>query len=171
MNTIIIYATKHGASKKCAELLAGRLTGKVDLCNIKEGNSPELSQYDNVIIGGSIYAGTIPKELSEFCTKNLTALKEKKLGLYICCMNGKEAEKQLNNVFPQELLKAAVVKKSLGGEFKFKEMNFFERLITKMVSKSLAKEDPSLAIDMSKDLSMLSEENINELAKLMNKAG
>jgi menaquinone-dependent protoporphyrinogen oxidase len=171
MNAIIIYGTKHGSTKKCAEMLSERLTGKVDLCNIKEDKSPNLSQYDKVILGGAVYAGTIPKELREFCTKNLNALKEKKLGLYICCMNDKEVEKQLNSVFPQELLSSAVVKKGLGGEFKFKEMNFFERLITKVVSKSLSKEDPSLAIDMTKDLSMLSEENIDEMARLMNKAG
>lgn len=168
MNTLIIYATKHGSAKKCAEILSGKLNGKVDLCNIKEGVVPELAQYEKIVIGGAIYAGTVQRELSEFCTKNQETLREKKLGFYICCMNAKEAEKQLNNVFPAELLKSASAKKSFGGEFKFKEMNFFEKLITKMVSKSLAKDDPSLQVDTKKDISMLSEENINSFAELMN---
>lgn len=169
MNTLIIYATKHGSTKRCAELLSSKLTGKVDLCNIKEDKVPELTAYDKVIIGGAVYAGSIAKELSGFCTKNLHILKEKKLGLYICCMNKKETDKQLNTAFPQELLNCAIVKKSLGGEFRLKEMNFFERLITKMVSKTLAKENPSLNIDTKKDLSMLSIESMDELVKLMNK--
>jgi menaquinone-dependent protoporphyrinogen oxidase len=170
MNTLIIYATKHGSSKKCAEMLLDKLIGKVDLYNVKDGKDPDLSLYDKVIIGGSIYAGAVAKELTEFCRKNLDVLKEKKLGLYICCMNDKEAEKQINNVFPQELLNCSIVKKSFGGEFKFKEMNFFEKLIAKVVSKSLAKEDPSATIDTKKDIYMLSEESINEFANTMNKA-
>lgn len=169
MNTLIVYATKHGSSKKCAQMLLEKLTGKVDLYNIKDGNIPELSQYDKVIIGGSIYAGRVAKELNEFCKKNLDILKEKKLGLYICCMNHKEGDKQLSNVFPEDLVRASIVNKSFGGEFKFKEMNFFEKLITKVVSKSLAKEDPSAAMDITKDIYMLSEENINEFANTMNK--
>lgn len=169
MKTLIVYATKHGSSKKCAEILADKLMGKVDLCNIIHGKAPELSQYDKVIIGGSIYAGTIAKELSNFCKNNIQALKGKKLGLYICCMNDKEADKQLRNVFSEELINQSSVSKSFGGEFKFKEMNFFERLITKMVSKSLAKEDPSAVIDTKKDISRILEGNISEFASVMNK--
>jgi menaquinone-dependent protoporphyrinogen oxidase len=170
MNTLILYSTKHGAAKKCAEMLSKKLKGKVDMVNIKEGKVTELSQYDKVIIGGAIYVGRVSKELNEFCTKNLESLKAKKLGFYICCMNGKEAEKQINENFPSELLKAAAAKKSFGGEFKFKEMNIFEKVVTKMVSKVLSKEDPSLTIDMKKDLSMLSEKTMDEFVQAMNAA-
>jgi menaquinone-dependent protoporphyrinogen oxidase len=170
LNTLIVYATKHGSAKECAETLTKGLSGKVDVYNLKENGALDLSKYDKVIIGGSIYAGTMHKEIKDFCTKNLDELKNKKLGFFICCMNKKEAEKQLNNAFPQELLDIASVKKSFGGQFKFKEMNFLEKLITKMVSKALAKEDPSLAVDTKKDISMLSQENISEFVSLMNSA-
>lgn len=123
-----------------------------------------------MIIGGSIYAGTIRKEVKEFCSANVNELSGKKLGLFISCMNAKEAEKQLNMNFSKELFDHAIAKENLGGEFKFKEMNFFEKLVTRMVSKMLAKDDPSLVIDMKKDLSMLSAENIGRLAQLMNKS-
>lgn len=171
MKTLIIYGTKHGSAKKCAEILSDKLASKADLYNVKEGKTPDLEQYDKVIIGGSIYAGTVLKELSEFCTKNLDVLQRKKIGLYICCMNHKEADKQLNNVFPKELVTCAISKKSFGGEFKFNEMNFFEKLICKVVSKSLAKEDPTLAVDTKKNLSLLSEEEIREMANAMNAVG
>lgn len=168
MNTLIIYATKHGATKSCAEKLSEKLTGKTDLYDVKNGSIPELSQYDKVIIGSSIYAGSIPKELREFCMKNVEGLKQKKLGLYICCMNEKEAEKQLNSVFPEELLNCAITKESFGGEFKFKEMNFFEKLICKMVTKMLAKEDPGVKLDMKKDICKISNENIKKMADKIN---
>ncbi len=171
MKTLIIYATEHGSTKKCAEILLEKLTGQVDLYNVKDKKSPELSQYDNVIIGGSIYMGRIQKELSEFTAKNLNVLKNKKVGLYICCMNKNEAENQLNSAFPEELLKCSIVQKSFGGEFNFKKMNFFERFVIKIVSKSLSKEktkEASLPLNMKKDVLMLSEENINMFAQLMN---
>jgi hypothetical protein len=80
----------------------------------------------------------------------------------------KDADKQLTTVFPKELLDSSIVKKNFGGEFK--EMSFWEKLMCKMVAKMLAKEDPDLVFDMKEDLSKLSMENIDEMAKIMNTA-
>lgn len=171
MNTLVIYASKHGTAEKCAVELSQRITGKVDICNIKSGKAPELSQYDRVIVGGSIYVGKVQKEVSDFCINNLSILKQKKVGLFLCCMNKKEFETQLKNAYPQELIDAAAIAENFGGEFKFKEMNLLEKAATKMVSKVLAKEDPSTPeIDMKKDMSFLNRENINKFIQLMNNA-
>jgi menaquinone-dependent protoporphyrinogen oxidase len=169
MNTLIVYATKHGSAERCAEMLSQKLTDKAYIHNLKEGSIPELSQYDKVIIGGSIYAGRIQKEVTEFCTKNLNVLKGKKIGLFICCMNKDSEKTQLNSSFPQELLGIAAAKDSFGGEFKFSEMSFMEKTITKMISKMLSKSDPSLPpLDMKNNMSMLSEDAINHFAQLLN---
>lgn len=157
MDTIIVYATKYGCTERCAEVLAGKLSGRVDLCNLKKGRLPELEQYDKVIIGGSIYIGGIQKEVKEFCSKNLSILKDKKIGLFICGMQKDDAiETELNTAFPQELLSAAVSREYFGGEFIFKKMNFLDRLIVKKVSK------------IDKDTSNIMDENINKLAQAMN---
>jgi len=159
MKTIIIYGTKHGCTEKCAKILSEKLTGKIDLYNLKEKKDIDISQYDKVIIGGSMYIGKIRKEVSEFCLKNLSILKDKKLGLFICCMGeGDSVEKQLNEAFPQELIENAVAKESFGGEFIFKKMNFLERLIVKKVSK------------IEKDVSNISDEKISYFAQLINGA-
>lgn len=161
MNTLIIYASKHGTTEKCASLLSKKLAGKVDLYDIKAGTQPDLDSYDKVIIGSSIYVGKINKDINTFCLMNLDRLKEKKLGLFICCMNRNNAEQQLNSAFPQDLLQSASAKASFGGELNFSRMNFAERFITKMVTKS----DPSLAAaDGKKDLSMIIDENIDAFA-------
>lgn len=168
MNTLIVYATKYGCTEKCAKILSEKLIRKVDLCNLKGGKSVELSQYDQLIIGGSIYMGKIRKEVSEFCTKNLSVLKEKKIGLFICGMQeGDQAETQLNQSFPEELLVNAVARESFGGEFRFNKMNFMERFIIKMVTK---KDQSSPAVDTKKDISAISEENMNRFVELMNNA-
>jgi len=169
MNTLIIYASKHGSAEKCSRMLSVKLTGKVDVYNLKAGNIPELAQYDKVIIGGSIYAGRIQKEVTEFCSKNLSNLKNKKIGLFICCIVEKNAEAQLQSSFPQELLQSSACKISFGGELKFSEMGFMEKTLTKMVTSMLSKNDKNLpAIDTKKDMSQISEENIDKFAAIMN---
>ncbi len=159
MNTLIVYATKYGCTENCVKDLAKKLTGKVVYFNLKSGNAPDLSQYDKIIVGGSIYIGRIQKEVSDFCSKNLDGLKTKKTGFFICCMrDGAIAESELNDAFPKELLAAAAAKDCFGGEFIFSKMNFLDKLIVKKVSK------------INKDTSNILTENINSFASIMNKA-
>ncbi|WHH57137.1 flavodoxin domain-containing protein [Petroclostridium sp. X23] len=169
MNTLIVYGTKHGTTEKCASLLSKKLNGKVDLHNLKTAGIPDIAPYDKVIIGGSIYAGRIQKEISQFCTQNLNAFKNKKMGLFICAMFKDNAEAQLKNSFPEELLNAACAKECFGGEMKFSVMSFGEKFITKMVSKMAAKKDATLPpLDTKKDISLICEETIDQFAELMN---
>jgi menaquinone-dependent protoporphyrinogen oxidase len=169
VNTIIIYATKHGSTEDCASKLSKKLKGNVELCNLKAGTAPDLAKYDKIIIGGSIYGGRVQKEISEFCLQNLNVLKDKKVGLFICCMFKNNAETQLNAAFPQELFNSAVARAPFGGEMRFSDMSFAEKLITKMVSKTIAKTDEGLSkIDGKKDVSMVDDESIHKFAEHMN---
>ncbi|EOD01165.1 flavodoxin domain-containing protein [Caldisalinibacter kiritimatiensis] len=157
MKTLIIYGTKYGCTEKCAKILSEKLTEEVELYNLKEVNDIDISDYDKVIIGGSVYIGKIRKEVTKFCLRKLNELKGKKVGLFICCMaDGEAAEKQLNDVFPKELMTNAIAKENFGGEFIFNKMNFFDRFIVKKVSKT------------DTDQSNIHIENINRFAQLMN---
>lgn len=167
MDTLIVYATRHGGAEKCAKILSEKLSGNVDLWNLKEGKALDLKEYDKVIIGGSIYAGKIQKEVNEFCAKNLDVLKQKKIGLYVCGMLQEKAEIEVNASFPPDLLTHAKAKEFFGGEFVFAKMNRFERFIVKTVSK-MDKSQPVL--EMNKDISTISEEAIDRFANAMNHA-
>ncbi len=168
MKTLIVYASKYGCTEKCANILAKKLTGEVEIINLKINENVDLSQYDKVIIGSSIYVGKIQKKVNEFCQSNLVSLKEKTLGFFICCMHEDEkAENQLNNAFPLELLSSAVAKEYFGGEFRFKKMNFLEKFIVKKVNRA---ESNKPELDTSKDLSTISEEKIENFVQLINKA-
>lgn len=95
----------------------------------------------------------------KFCSQKLSELKEKRIGLFICCISKNDAEKQIKLSFPQELLNHAVAKESFGGEFKFKEMSFLERTIAKFVSKMLIKTDDRLReLDAKHGISLIDEE-------------
>lgn len=157
MNTLIVYASKYGCAEKCANLLSKDLTGNVDLINIKENQIVNLSQYDKVIIGGSMYIGKIQKEVTAFCNKNLEILKEKAIGLFVCGMQeGDALQTELNVSFPKELMDIAKSIECFGGEFILDKMNFMEKMIVKKVSK------------VTSNTSNILEENIHKFTQIMN---
>lgn len=155
MKTLIVYGTKHGAVEKCSDILKDKLQGEIITIDIKKDNITDITSFDNVIIGGSIYMGQIQKEIKKFCLKNLTVLKNKRVGLFICGMNDTNVSTQINNSFPEELLINAIAKEYFGGEVVFKKMNFFEKIVMKKVAKT------------DKDVLKLSEETINKFAELI----
>ena len=158
MSILIAYASRHGFTKKCAEILAKKLDGNADICDLGS-NKPDLSKYDKVIVGGSVYIGKILKSTARFCAANLDTLKVKKLGLFICGMAGEnDAMAQLEANFPKELLAAAAAKGAFGGEFSFDNMNPLERFMIKKISGSDANQ------------SCLREDNITSFAERMKKA-
>lgn len=157
MNTLIVYATKYGCTEKCAQILSKKLDGHVDLINLKKVKDVNIAKYEKVIIGGSIYIGKIHKEVTEFCSKHLEQLKERRIGLFICGMQEEEAiQNELNQNFNADLIELAEAKEWFGGEFNFKKMNFLEKFIVKKVVK------------VTTDRSNILQDHIHRLADVMN---
>lgn len=157
MKTLIVYSSKYGCTEKCADFLAKELKDKPDIINLKNYKDVNLSLYNKVIIGGSIYMGKIQKEVSDFCSKYLGELKEKEVGLFICGMQeGDSINTEINQNFPKELIEMATVIKHFGGEFDFSKMSLFEKLIVKIVAKT------------SSNKSNILNDNIKSFAKTMN---
>ena len=135
MKTLIVYSTTHGCTEKAAKELGLHLGSQVQLINLKKEAHPSLSNFQRIIIGGSIHAGQIQKRVKDFCNKNLEELKSKEFGLFICCMEeGETAQKQLQDAFPEELFNEAKATACFGGEFDFEKMNFLQKLIVKKVA-------------------------------------
>lgn len=165
MKTLILYATKYGATESCAKLLAQNLEGEVQIANVKQAKGIDIRKYDRVILGSSIYVGQVNKQLKEFTITNLEVLRTKETGAFLCCMEeGEAAEAQMINGFPNELLDKAKAKDYFGGEFRFNKMNFFERFAIKKITKSKT----GSSVDTKKDLSTISEAKIVDFAKRMN---
>ena len=55
MKTLILYATKHGATRKIAKLIAQEIPDSV-VKDVEESD-PHLPSYDCVILGSSLMAG------------------------------------------------------------------------------------------------------------------
>lgn len=156
---LIAYATKHGCAEECAKILAGKINNETDLWDLREKKSIDVDAYEKVIVGGSIYAGRIMKEVRDFCSKNENILKNKKLGLFICgTSEGDTAKKQVETSFSQELLNAALAKESFGGKIQISKMNFIEKKIIKAVAK------------LETDMSNVSESVMDRFAQIIKEA-
>ena len=137
METLIAYCTKHGATEKAAKSLAEKIEGNTTLINLKESSakSIDLTKFDTIAVGGSIYAGSIQKEVQEFCRENEELLITKNLGIFICCGNEELAEDQLSTSFKGKIYDLATAKGYFGYEFDFEKLNFLSRFVVKKVSK------------------------------------
>ena len=135
MKTIIIYTTSHGCTEKAVTMLSQKLSGEITAIDLQHQPSPPLAGFDRIIIGGSIHAGQIQKRVRSFCVKNMEGLKNKEIGLFICCMYEPEiAREQIKNAFPEELHQMAKTEAIFGGEFNFEKMNFVEKMLVKKIA-------------------------------------
>lgn len=75
MNTIVIYKSKYGATKRYAEWISEALG--CEMCDAKNVKGADLLKYDTIIYGGGLYAEVINGV--SLITKNFESLKEKNL--------------------------------------------------------------------------------------------
>ncbi len=138
-NTIIVYASRHGTTAEYAKKLMKLLDGNVDLCSLDErGKSmPDMSFYDTIVIGGSIHYGKNSKLIVSFVKNNIDLLITRRLGLFVTSYyDGERALQQLSNAYPKELLEKAVVADFFDGELLYQKLNFFEKIVAKVVLKA-----------------------------------
>ena len=138
-NTIIVYASRHGTTAEYAKNLLKLLDGNVDLCSLDEraNSMPDMSVYDTIIVGGSIHYGKNSKLVVSFVKNNIELLRTKRLGLFVTSyFDGDKALEQLGNAYPKELLDKAIVADFFDGELLYPKMNFFEKIVAKVVLKA-----------------------------------
>ena len=136
MKALIIYASKYGTVADCAKQLKSKLLGEATLVDIKQmDQSLELTKFDTVIIGGSVYADHISKALKSFCKSNLEVLCQKELGLFLCCGLTDQANEFFENNFPPKLLEHAKITLPFGSEARLEKMKFLDKTILKAFAK------------------------------------
>lgn len=113
MKTLIIYATKSGASEECAKLLAKEL----DSCTLMnlDDEKPTLELFDLVIVGAGVRNDKMYKTVRDFLKKNQSALLSKKLACFLCNSKPKTTEAVIISSIPEEIRDAAIQITSFGG--------------------------------------------------------
>ncbi|MBU1011901.1 MAG: flavodoxin domain-containing protein [Bacteroidetes bacterium] len=154
MMIAIIYISKHGTTETVALKLHKLLNSEeVHHIDLRANKNPDISQYNKIILGGSIHAGMIQRRMKSFCESNLESLLKKEIALFLCCMEeGEKAIEQFNNAFPEILRMHSIKNEIIGGEFLFDKMNFLEKAIVKKIA------------GIKENISKIDEQKIKELA-------
>lgn len=155
MKKIIIYESKSGTAKKCADLLAQKCDN-VETYDITSG-TPDISSYEKIIFGGAYYASSYGKHLKKFIKSNKEELMNKKYYFYVCCADEKNFKKVLINNIGQDVYEKARFATCLGHEVRPDRAKGINRFILKIMKKLYQKN--------KKPLEQLHEDKIDLLAE------
>jgi len=145
MKTLILYATKYGAAEGIARRIADRLD-EVSLHDLKNSPLPNIAEFDCVIIGSSLYIGSIRKEAKSFLLKNEEVLRDKSIGLFLSGLDTEIApQAHFEKNFSQKLLTAAKATCFPGGIYDPGKAGSFDRFLLKAAKK------PAVYADTIKD--------------------
>lgn len=134
MKTIIIYTSKHGTTQKVVSYLQEKLS--CDTLNLLTTPPPSIEDYDIVVLGGSIYYGSLDPKLTAYIDANLTQLLTKKIALFLVCLMSEEtAAQQFNNSFTQALLNHSLIDGFFGGVLEKETLNPIEKLVSSFTFK------------------------------------
>ncbi|WP_179035880.1 flavodoxin domain-containing protein [Paenibacillus sp. URB8-2] len=134
MKTLILFTTRHGCTAKAAGMLQSRMGQGADTINLMTDSVPALSEYETVILGGSIYYGGIQKQMTEFIKKEQSQLASKRIGLFLCAAEpGEKALKELEEAFPEFLRARAKAADVFGNELDYSKLSLPEKLVFRAV--------------------------------------
>lgn len=129
MKLLIAYSTKHGTTAACVERLTRALRGmEVHTARLEE-ETPNVREYDLVLLGGSVYFGRFRPALRQFLKENEAALCEKPLGLFWCCGRTEDHEYYGEKLFPKCLRERAFAQIFFGGTLRIREAGLWERIL------------------------------------------
>ena len=134
--TLIVYATKYGATAEIAQRIASHLKG-AKVHDLASGPAPNLSAYSTIIVGSAIYAGSIRREAKSFVKQHEAELMDKKLGLYVSALDKNAAEADFLKNFPQDICETALAKDLLGGIFNPESADLIEKMVVKIAMKKV----------------------------------
>ena len=165
MKILIIYATRGGVSKRCAEMLCERLNSDVfdiTLCDIENG-APSPEGFDVAVIGGSIRMGSINKKLKKYLRTYTSALLNINTALFLCCGYTENFDDYVLLNIPHHLVPTLGMH-CFGGELKPEKLKGFDKFVVKMVRTSILDEDFENPDPNSSPLPEIIPENIWRLA-------
>lgn len=149
MKTAIIYAKSQNCTLKAVHELSSRLSGDVELIDLRHQSPPNLDQFDRIIIGSSLRKGKVQKEIQEFSKTNISALQSKQIGLFVCSFNKPEiARGEMLKAYPEELHQLAKTEAIFKAELNAGKMNLLKKMLAKqlpqVVQQDLKLDDQSI---------------------------
>ena len=165
MNILIIYASKNGVAKKAAEYLSAELSQKNDVTVYDINDSPPPpTNFDVVVLGGSIRMTKLNKKLKEYLKKHIDIISNMPAAFFICCGIIRDFNDYKVTELPSKI-KFSLGVECFGGELKPDKLHGIDKIIVKTMRNSISSQDPDLEKSSGLELPEFMPENILALAE------
>ncbi len=128
MKTLVLYGSHKGCTRRCAATVSEQI-GDSKTVDLARSPRPELDGYDTIVLGSSVWAGKVHPKVKRFVKRNLPALLDKRLGLFIC--SGDEQADHLGQNYPGALVEHAEAKANFGGALNINDYGAFLKFMLK----------------------------------------
>lgn len=164
MKVLIIYATRGGVSRECAQMLHDRIRGSFDVSvyNI-EDTPPSPEDFDIAVIGGSVRMTKINKKLKKYLANNADALNKIQTAIFLCCGFPENFDDYVATQIPKTVIPSLGMH-CFGGELKPKKLKGMDKLIVKMLRSDITGADFEVSNGNQSPLPEIVPENIYRLA-------
>ena len=178
MKILIGYASKTGTAKACAERLKAELRRRDVTVADLELETPDLREYDLVVLGSSVRFGRARPKFNEFLKVNRGALMEIPHCFFLCCGFGHEFERYEGKIFESKLRSTAFASLNFGGVLSLQNGGLFERAFLRWARAEIRKSEiedgeytPVLPDVLPENISMMASYIRRELGLIKNKNG
>lgn len=139
--SVVVYKSNYGSTKIYAKWIAKELDA--DIYEAKEVKIDKLKEYDNIILGGGLYAGGISG--SSIISKNFDSIKDKKIIVFtvgLAPTKDKEIFKPIiEKNFTLEMRKSISFFHLRGG-IDYKKLNIIHKVMMAMLKFMLSRKKP-----------------------------
>ncbi len=133
MKTAIIFSTTYGTTEKVANYIAEKLRSEETIVvELTENTVFDMSPYDTIILGASVYLGDIQAVMREFCHSRQDLLLSKNIGIFVCGIEPDlvRQDAEVKMAFPRNLYNHALATAFVGGEINIEKLNASQKFIT-----------------------------------------
>ena len=141
MNSLIIYSSTDGQTKKICETLKENSIDKnfYEIISLEEAFHKEIEKYEKIIIGASIRYGRHNPKIYEFIEINKEVLEKKKSAFFSVNVVARKSEKNTPDTNPyiiKFLKKSEWQPKKLGvfaGKIDYPRLSFINKIVIRLI--------------------------------------
>ena len=165
MKALIIYASKNGVAKMCAEKLYSELapTTEVSLYSISD-SPPSPGEFDVVVLGGSVRMTKLNKQLKRYLKENIDAISNMPSAFFFCCGIIRDVDDYKATELPPKIHFSLGVE-CFGGELKPDKLKGLDKIIVTAMRQKILTQDSDLRNMSDLELPEYMPENILALAE------
>ena len=165
MKILIIYASKNGVAKMCAERLSNELLPTNDVFLYDINNAPPTpNEFDVIILGGSIRFARLNKKLKKYLKEHIEIISNMPSAFFFCCGIIRDLDDYKATELPSKIHFSLGVE-CFGGELKPDKLKGLDKIIVNAMRQSILTQDSDLRNSSDLELPEYMPENILALAE------